>query len=72
VNLLGNNGFGYDPLFYFPEYDKTFAQLTIEEKGKVSHRGKALQEIQAEIHKIIDWIDINTPRFEQTPCGGKK
>ena len=37
----GNNGFGYDPLFYFPELSKTFAEISREEKLKVSHRGKA-------------------------------
>jgi len=39
----GENGFGYDPIFYFPELDKTMAELTFEEKNSVSHRGKAAQ-----------------------------
>lgn len=38
----GNNGFGYDPIFYLPEYNKTVAQITPEEKNKISHRAKAL------------------------------
>ena len=66
----GDNGFGYDPLFFFPEFNKTFAQLTMAEKAKVSHRGKALQEIAQEMDKIIDWIDINMPRFEPVQCQG--
>jgi XTP/dITP diphosphohydrolase len=37
----GQNGFGYDPLFYFPQIDKTFAELSAEEKAKYSHRGAA-------------------------------
>jgi XTP/dITP diphosphohydrolase len=37
----GKNGFGYDPLFYFPEIQKTFAELTAEEKARYSHRGTA-------------------------------
>jgi XTP/dITP diphosphohydrolase len=37
----GGNGFGYDPLFYFPQIKKTFAELTAEEKSKYSHRGAA-------------------------------
>lgn len=41
----GGGGFGYDPLFYLPEFEKTFAELTIEEKQKVSHRGKALRAL---------------------------
>ena len=43
--LKGNNGFGYDPIFYLPELDCTSAQLSAEEKNRKSHRGQALQEI---------------------------
>ena len=39
----GEDGFGYDPIFYMPELDKTLAQVSAEEKGKVSHRGNALR-----------------------------
>ncbi|PIE62617.1 MAG: Non-canonical purine NTP pyrophosphatase [Desulfobacter postgatei] len=60
---VGNNGFGYDPLFFFPELDKTFAQLSMAEKAQVSHRGKALQEITQEMDKILDWIDIQMSRI---------
>ncbi len=38
----GEKGFGYDPIFFFPAYNKTFAQISLAEKNKVSHRGKAL------------------------------
>lgn len=38
----GNNGFGYDPVFFAPEYGKTFSEMTMEEKNKVSHRKAAL------------------------------
>ncbi len=38
----GENGFGYDPVFYAPEYKKTFSEMTMEEKNKVSHRKAAL------------------------------
>lgn len=41
---IGNNGFGYDPIFYNSELGKTNAQMTMEEKNKVSHRGKALRK----------------------------
>lgn len=44
----GDNGFGYDPLFYFPEIRKTFAQLSAEEKANYSHRGKAFR-------KFLSW-----------------
>jgi XTP/dITP diphosphohydrolase len=40
----GKEGFGYDPVFYLPELGKTMAELTMEEKNKVSHRGKAAKE----------------------------
>ena len=40
--LMGKDGFGYDPIFFYPPKAKTFAQLTAEEKSAVSHRGKAL------------------------------
>ena len=43
----GANGFGYDPLFYFPPIQKTFAQLTAEEKAQYSHRGNAFREFLA-------------------------
>lgn len=43
----GTNGFGYDPLFYFPQIGKTFAELTAEEKSKFSHRGAAFRELLA-------------------------
>ncbi len=43
---IGENGFGYDPLFFLPEYNKTSAQITSEEKNKISHRAKALSELQ--------------------------
>jgi XTP/dITP diphosphohydrolase len=46
----GTNGFGYDPLFYFPEIGKTFAELSAEEKSKYSHRGAAFRE-------FLDWCE---------------
>ena len=41
--ILGSNGFGYDPFFFLPEYNKTSAEITEEEKNAISHRGKALR-----------------------------
>lgn len=48
----GENGFGYDPIFYVPKYKKTTAELSMEEKNKISHRGKALRVIAARLKKI--------------------
>src|SRR5580700_5876653 len=53
----GANGFGYDPLFYFPEIKKTFAELTAEEKSKCSHRGAAFRH-------LLEWI--STRRTDET------
>jgi len=47
----GENGFGYDPIFYVPMFGKTTAELTEEEKNKVSHRGKALELMKEELKK---------------------
>jgi len=52
----GSNGFGYDPVFYYPPLNKTFAELTLQEKSRVSHRGKALAELQKEFDKVLIWI----------------
>ncbi len=48
----GANGFGYDPLFYFPQIRKTFAELTAEEKSRYSHRGAAFRE-------FLKWCESN-------------
>jgi len=53
----GASGFGYDPVFFYPEFNKTFAELSSEEKNQVSHRGKALKEVVAEFEKIIVWLE---------------
>jgi XTP/dITP diphosphohydrolase len=45
----GSNGFGYDPLFFFPQIQKTFAELSAEEKAKYSHRGAAFR-------KFLEWV----------------
>ena len=42
---IGTNGFGYDPIFVADDYTKTFAELTIEEKSKISHRGLAVKQL---------------------------
>ncbi len=46
----GTNGFGYDPLFYFPKIQKTFAELSAEEKAQYSHRGVAFRQ-------FLDWYE---------------
>jgi len=64
----GENGFGYDPVFFFPPLKKTFAQLTMAEKSRVSHRGKALQQVQNEFDKVLKWIDRHMPSPQAVGC----
>jgi XTP/dITP diphosphohydrolase len=52
----GGGGFGYDPVFYYPPLRKTFAELTVEEKNKVSHRGKALRKVKEFLLKFENLI----------------
>ena len=50
----GENGFGYDPVFFVPEMRKTFGQLTPEEKNKISHRGEALEKLKAQLAQYLN------------------
>ncbi len=52
----GANGFGYDPLFYFPQIEKTFAELSAEEKARYSHRGAAFRQ-------LLEWCRAGTPHI---------
>lgn len=49
----GGNGFGYDPIFYVPEFGRTTAELDAEEKNRVSHRGNALQQMKEQLRGIM-------------------
>jgi XTP/dITP diphosphohydrolase len=53
----GSNGFGYDPLFYFPQIGKTFAELSAQEKSNYSHRGKTFR-------KFLQWAQESNPRAQ--------
>ena len=52
--IKGENGFGYDPIFYLPEYGCTTAELPPEKKNELSHRGKALREIKMKLRDTAD------------------
>ncbi|MDX1708697.1 MAG: XTP/dITP diphosphatase [Desulfobacterales bacterium] len=62
---VGNKGFGYDPIFFYPPLNKTFGQMTIAEKSHVSHRGKALNELREEMDKVLIWIRRHMPPEEK-------
>lgn len=49
----GTNGFGYDPIFFLPEYGCTTAELSLEKKNELSHRGKALRAIKEQLRSIL-------------------
>jgi len=49
---IGANGFGYDPLFFYPEFNKTFAELSSEEKNQVSHRANAVKKLKEYLESI--------------------
>lgn len=50
----GSNGFGYDPIFYVPEFGRTTAELSEDEKNKVSHRGNALRQMKQLLEGIME------------------
>jgi XTP/dITP diphosphohydrolase len=60
----GTHGFGYDPVFFYPPMGKTFAELTTEEKNRVSHRGRAMAELKQEFDKVLMWLEL---RLQEEP-----
>lgn len=60
----GNEGFGYDPILYIPEFGVTSAQLTLEQKNKISHRGKALEAMKGRLIETFTGGENN----ENTDC----
>ncbi|WP_083197759.1 XTP/dITP diphosphatase [Thermoclostridium stercorarium] len=55
---LGTGGFGYDPIFFVPEYGKTFAELPEEIKNKISHRARALQKLKQKLSAVYEGRDF--------------
>jgi XTP/dITP diphosphohydrolase len=53
AEFKGEEGFGYDPLFFVKEYNKTFAQMSAEDKNAISHRGRALDKLKNELEKLV-------------------
>ena len=50
---IGENGFGYDPIFFVPSLNQTVAQLTAEQKNTVSHRGNAIRKLKPKLMEIL-------------------
>jgi len=50
----GENGFGYDPIFYLPEFDKTMAELTLETKNRISHRARAAEKAYRVLKEFVN------------------
>ena len=55
--ISGENGFGYDPILYLPEYNKTSAEIDPDEKNRISHRGKALTAMKKKLEEIYESTD---------------
>ncbi|NYE57284.1 XTP/dITP diphosphatase [Carboxydothermus ferrireducens] len=53
--MRGSGGFGYDPVFYLPDYGKTMAELPLEVKNKISHRARALEELLRKLKEDYRW-----------------
>ncbi len=64
TKVTGADGFGYDPVFYYPPAGKTFAEMTRDEKNRVSHRGRAMSELKNELDKVMVWL---RQRLEEEP-----
>ena len=53
VEPAGNGGFGYDPILYLPQFGKTSAEITMEQKNEISHRGKALRAMKEALEGVL-------------------
>ena len=54
----GNNGFGYDPVFYLPDYRKTMAEIPLEEKNRISHRAEAARKVVTFLRKLTEGQEV--------------
>lgn len=68
ITPVGHNGFGYDPIFFYPPLNKTFAELNLTEKNTVSHRAKVLREFYSEFDKVLVWVRQHLPDIAPVGC----
>ncbi len=69
----GSRGFGYDPLFYYPPFGKTFAEVAAARKHEVSHRGKALRSLRRKLERLLSSRDKGPgsySAYEEDRCKG--
>lgn len=62
----GEGGFGYDPVFYYPPLGRTFAEIELVEKNRISHRGRAISQLAAEFDQVLKWLEQRL--FEEKPA----
>lgn len=55
----GNDGFGYDPLFYYPPLEKSFGELSLDAKNNISHRAQAMNELKKQVNKWIEGLNLD-------------
>ncbi|WP_418839177.1 non-canonical purine NTP pyrophosphatase, partial [Roseburia inulinivorans] len=63
----GTGGFGYDPILYLPEFGMTSAEITMEQKNKISHRGKALKAMAKALREVLKG-EMERTEDENTNC----
>jgi XTP/dITP diphosphohydrolase len=68
----GESGFGYDPVFFYKEFGKTFAEISMEEKSRVSHRGKAMQELGSEFDNVLKWLKLRMEEIKPEKADHKE
>lgn len=64
LRVQGTGGFGYDPVFYVPDQQKTFAEMTVAEKQAISHRGRALERLLPALQELSSRLSLDEPRAE--------
>lgn len=53
----GSDGFGYDPVFFYPALNKTFAEIPLKEKNRISHRGMAMGQLKERFNEVLKWME---------------
>lgn len=54
--MCGTNGFGYDPLFFLPEFGLTMAEIPAEKKNEISHRANAIKQLEKDLAEVVEKV----------------